>query len=264
MVNPTSAYHDGRHIRMKWRQLRRAAEDPPFLRSNLRVGLAAGASLEVDIRMLACGRFVCLHDPRLEAETTGRGAVAEADATGIRRLRMQGSGARLLLLDELVDVVRSGNTRPGALVQLDLCSEVAPGAGSAFANSLDGDGAGFVLSGYDWDTVIRLGASVPTLALGYDPTEDAAVRGADAFSLVRETAPEADTIYLHHELVSRSVSDGSRLVARLQAAGHRVDCWTIDCGTPSALPAFYDAMAAGCDEVTTNTPAAWAKTFPAP
>lgn len=264
MVNLTSAYHDGRQIRLKWRQLRQAAGDPPFLLSNLSAGLAAGASLEVDMQLLACGSFVCLHDPLLEAETTGRGAVAETDATAIRRLRMQGSGARLLLLDELVGVMRAGRTRPGALVQLDLCSEVGPGAESALAKALDGDGAGFILSGYDWDTVVRLGASVPTLALGYDPTEDAALPGADVFSLVRETAPNADTIYLHHELVSTSVSDGSRLVARLQALDHRVDCWTIDCGTPNAVRAFRDAVVAGCDEVTTNTPAAWARTFPAP
>ncbi len=263
-MTPTEACYDGRTVRLKWHQLRQTGEDPPFLRRNLRAGLTAGASLEVDIQMVACGSFVCLHEPRLEAETTGHGPVAEAEAAAIRQLRMRGSGEPPLLLEELVGVVRSGQTRPGARVQLDLCGEVDPGAESALAESLGGDGAGFILSGYDWDTVARLGASVPGLALGYDPTEDAAARGVDVLSLVRETAPEADTIYLHHDLVSTSVSDASGLVPRLKALGHRVDCWTIDFGMPDAMRTFRDAAAAGCDEVTTNTPAAWAGAFAAP
>jgi hypothetical protein len=62
----TEARYGGRTVRLKWHKLRRFADDPPFARRNLRAGLAAGASLEVDIRALACGRFVCLHDPLLE------------------------------------------------------------------------------------------------------------------------------------------------------------------------------------------------------
>ncbi len=264
MVIPTSAYHDGRRVRLKWRQLRQAAEDPPFLRRNLRSGLAAGASLEVDIRMLASGDFVCLHEPGLEAETTGRGPVSAVDASAIHRLRMHGSGESPVLLDELVGMVRTGQTGPGALVQLDLCCEVEPGTEAALARSLDGDGAGFILSGYDWDTIARLGAAVPGLALGYDPTEDAAASGADVLALVRETAPAADTIYLHHETVCASVSTGSQLVPRLKALGHRVDCWTIDFGMPDAVRSFRDAAVAGCDQVTTNTATAWAAAFPVP
>lgn len=260
---PTEACYGGRDIRLKWHQLRQAAEDPPFLRRNLRAGLAAGASIEVDIRMLACGNFVCLHEPGLEAETTGRGPVAAADAAAIRRLQMQGSGEPPLLLDELIGLERSGPTRAGARLQLDLCSAVEPGAEAALAEALGGDGAGFILSGYDWHTVARLGASVAGLALGYDPTEDAAAGDADVLSLVRETAPEADTIYLHRGLVSGAVAGGNSLVRRLQASGHRVDCWTIDFGLPDAMRIFRDAAAAGCDEVTTNTPAAWAQVFSA-
>jgi hypothetical protein len=56
-----------RTIRLKWHKLRLRLEDAPFDRRNLALGLAAGASLEVDLQPLACGRFVCLHDAELES-----------------------------------------------------------------------------------------------------------------------------------------------------------------------------------------------------
>ena len=63
---------------LKWHMLRRCADDTPFGAANLERGLELGAFLEVDLRRLACGHFVCLHDPELESETTGRGPVADA------------------------------------------------------------------------------------------------------------------------------------------------------------------------------------------
>jgi hypothetical protein len=39
-------------VRLKWHKLRRHPDDPPFGRANLRAGLAAGASLEIDLRRL--------------------------------------------------------------------------------------------------------------------------------------------------------------------------------------------------------------------
>ena len=64
-----SIRHGDRGIRLKWHKLRRRADDPPFHRPNLAAGLAAGASMEVDIQPLADGGFVCLHDWTLETQT---------------------------------------------------------------------------------------------------------------------------------------------------------------------------------------------------
>ena len=255
---PTDAWFAGRKIRLKWRQLRQQPQDPPFTRANLRAGLAAGASLEVDIQRLAGGRFVCLHEPLLEAETTGRGPVVAADAEAVSEMRMLGSGERPLLLDELVDIVRAGPTGPGALVQLDLCSDVAVGAETALVELLSNNTDRFILGGYDWVTVARLGALTPGLALGYDPSEDFMARGGDVVSLVRDTASEAETIYLRHDLVAGAPS----MVSQLQAYGHRIDAWTIDAGVPNAQRDFDAVAAAGCDQITTNTPAAWADAYP--
>ena len=116
----TEARCGDRKVRLKWHELRRFADDPPFKRRNLRAGLAMGASLEVDIRALACGQFVCLHDPILEKETTGKGPVAQADAASVSRLQVRASHEPPLLLDELVKIIRTEPTHPSALLQLDL------------------------------------------------------------------------------------------------------------------------------------------------
>ena len=260
---PTDLIHDGRPVRLKWHKLKLAAGDPPFARRNLTAGLAAGASLEVDIRPLACGRFVCLHDPLLEDETTGQGAVAEADAAAVAGLRMLGSnGEAPLLLDELVRMASAGPAAPSALVQLDLhvsAAEIDGAAVAAFAAALNGAGERFILSGGDWDAVTRLGGGVAGLALGYDPTDDAGEASTDAIlRLVGDRAPDADTIYLYRKTIRAAHERGDDLVARLRGRGHRVDCWTIDHGDDEATADLMAALATGCDQITTNTPRAWA------
>ena len=151
----TEARYRGRTVRLKWRKLRRFADDPPFARRNLRAGLASGASLEVDIRALACGRFVCLHGPLLEHETTGQGPVAQVDAAAVSRLQMRAGGEPPLLLDELVQIMRTGPTHPSALVQLDLYGGIDTVAERAFTAALRGAARGFILGAYDWDVVSR-------------------------------------------------------------------------------------------------------------
>jgi len=255
---PTHVEYDGRTVRLKWHKLRRLPEDPPFARGNLRVGLAAGASLEVDIRAVACGRFVCLHDPQLESETTGQGPVAAADAKGLARIRMRGSDEPLFLLDELVEMVRAGPEHPSALVQLDLYGEVDAAAAEIFASTLDGVGRGFILSGHDWNNVSRLGASVPGLALGYDPS-DRGTSSSEVLRVVEETAPQADTIYLHRKIVRTAHERDDGLIGKLRERGHRIDCWTIDHGKRNAEQDLLAALMSGCDQITTNTPTAWAR-----
>jgi glycerophosphoryl diester phosphodiesterase len=246
-------------VRLKWHKLRQRPFDPPFARANLRAGLAAGASLEVDLRRLACGRFVCLHDGLLESETTGEGRVAGIDAAAIGRLGMRAApGERPILLDELAAIVRAGPCAPDALVQLDLKdAEIETATRANFAEMLDDVAGRFILNGCDWAAVRRLGGAVPGLVLGYDPYDDAGDDPAEALRAICDRAPGADTIYLHRALVRAAHERGDPLVARLRAQGHRVDCWTIDHGSPAALADLRIALAAGCDQITTNSAAAW-------
>ena len=166
-------------------------------------------------------------------------------------------GEQPLLLDELAAAVRAGPCAPGALVQLDLKATAAAigDASALLAATLCGITAHFILSGCDWDAVQRLGGEVPGLALGYDPYDDAGNHPAEAMRAVRERAAEADTVYLHRDLVRAAHERGEPLVARLRAQGHRVDCWTIDHGRPAAVADLRAAIAAGCDQITTNSAA---------
>lgn len=257
---PTELQRGGRRIRLKWHQVRRQPEDPPFARRNIVRGLAAGASIEVDLRPLTCGSWVCLHDPELEDETTGTGPVAEADAATVRGLRMRAGGEPPLFLDELVELVRASPVAPGAVVQLDFQTvgvTLTDRSVAAFTAAFAGRGAPFILSGYDWNMVRRLGGGVAGLALGWDPSLEAAGGEVDLFRLARETAPEADTLYLHRALVRLSHQRGDGLMARLAECGQRVDCWTLDCGEPGAAEDLAAAIATGCHQVTTNTALAW-------
>jgi glycerophosphoryl diester phosphodiesterase len=171
---------------------------------------------------------------------------------------MRGGGTPLLL-DELAGLVGAARNHPSASVQLDLkgasAREIDGDVATAFAAALAGPGARFILSGGDWEAVMRLGGAVDGLALGYDPIDDAGVDvDADTLErLIRAIAPDAHTIYLHRECVRASQARGDGLVARLKAWGHRIDCWTIDFADADADADLGCAVAAGCDAITTNT-----------
>lgn len=259
---PIVLRYAGRTVRLKWRKLKRHPDDPPFARRNLRAGLAAGASLEVDIRPLACGHFICLHDAQLEEETTGQGLVADAEVSSIARLEMRGAdGEPPLLMDEIAAAMRDAPAGASALVQLDLqasSADIDATAIKAFASAVAGLEDRFILNGYDWDAVTRLGGGIAGLALGYDPIEDAVAGAPGLARLIREKAPEAHTIYLYRQLVRDSYERDDGLVADLHKHGYQVDCWTIDHGTPGADSDLVAAISVGCDQITTNTATAWA------
>src|SRR6476661_5045948 len=110
-------------IWIKWHRLRRVAGDVDFTVARLREGLAAGASMEIDLRRHAEQGFVCLHDAVLESETSGRGPIADTSVKELRRLRMRGPDGAitdqpLLLLEDLVETAR--DSHPDTVVQFDL------------------------------------------------------------------------------------------------------------------------------------------------
>jgi hypothetical protein len=111
---------------------------------------------------------------RNQGAPTGLGPVAEIDAAAVSRLKMRGgAGEPPLLFDELLQTVRTAPTHAATLVQLDLkttADEIDAAAGAAFARALDGLASRFILSGYDWEAVTRLGGGVAGLAFGYDPS----------------------------------------------------------------------------------------------
>ncbi len=269
-----------RRVRLKWHMLRRAGGDPPFHRPNLLAGLSLGASMEVDIQCLSDGEFVCLHDETLETETDGTGPVAKADSATIASLRQRdSSGAALgpapLTLAELLAIIadNADKTEKGAVVQLDLKDSVAaitPAVIDRFARQVGPVAAHVSLSGEDWSAVTRLGSGVRGLSLGYDPTmqvigEDRSIGDLSGLTdHVAATSPEAETVYLHHALIAAAAERDLDLVGAFHGQERRVDCWTIGTDRPQAEALLRMAVAAGVDQITTDTPrdlqALWAGT----
>ena len=206
-------------IMLKWHRLRLVAGDVDFTAARLRQGLAAGASMEIDLRRHAERGFVCLHDGVLESETNGRGAVAAASVPDLRRLRMRGpdgaiTGEPLLLLDDLVEIAR--DSHPDAVVQFDLKEHLADldeATISSFARLVAPSAQRFLLSGDDWNAVRAIGERVdgPEARISIRPTcprREASKSAKDFSDFTRFTlaaAPNASIIYLDYRLVLASL-----------------------------------------------------------
>ena len=261
----------GRAVRLKWHKLRRDADDPAFHRPNLAAGLAAGASMEVDVQLLSDGEFVCLHDETLDTETDGTGPVAAADSRTIAGLRHRDGAGRAtgpapLTLRELVAILQdnAATAAEGAVVQLDLkesADALTDAAIERFSTLVAPAAALLSLSGEDWPAVSRLGGRVHGLSLGYDPTMrvlDEALTVGDLSGLadhVASAAPEAETVYLHHSLLAAARDRRVDLVGALHRQGRLVDCWTLGTDRPGTEALLRLALESGVDQITTDTPA---------
>lgn len=260
----------GHRVRLKWHRLRRQRDDVAFTPRRLIEGLALGASMEVDLRAHADHGFVCLHDDRLDHETTGTGPVASASAEFLRSLAMRREDGRatadpLILLEDLAELAR-GNAASGALIQLDL-KEEATGFNSAaaegFRRTVASIAQSCILSGGDWNAVSRLAEGVPGLRLGFDPCTDDTLgqltSEADCAHFVGDalaTAPEADMIYLEYEIVLAATRLGVDLVAAFHASGKTVDAWTLNTDAPRAAEQLSALVALQVDQITTDEPQA--------
>ena len=251
-------------IWIKWHRLRRVAGDVDFTAARLREGLAAGASMEIDLRRHAEHGFVCLHDAVLESETSGQGPIATASVAELRRLRMRGpdkatTGEPLLLLDDLVEI--AGESHPNALVQFDLkerLSALDEETMSSFARLVAPSAGRFLVSGDDWNAVRELGSRATGLKLGFDPSDTAQAKGlktakdfADFTAFTLGAAPGASMIYLWYPLVLASVASGYDMIAGLHAGGRKVDAWTFDI-TANSSADLDRLIASGVDQITSN------------
>ena len=116
-----------------------------------------------------------------------------------------------------------------------------------------------ILSGDDWRAVRALGARVPGLRLGFDPSElpeAGGLKTADDFArFARFTiaaAPEATFIYLEYRLVLAAIGAGYDLVGDLHGASRLVDAWTLDLTSPQDLEALSVLIGSGVDQISSN------------
>lgn len=72
-------------------------------------------------------------------------------------------------------------------------------------------------------------------------------------------APRISTFYVNHHLLARSLDDGFNWAEALHEVGIKLDAWTMDATDPVAMANLPRLVAAGVDQVTTNTPLALAR-----
>lgn len=266
---PVAIERAGRRTLLKWHRARRRAGDPAFTGRRILEGMAAGASLEVDLVLHADDGFAVLHDLELDRATTGHGPVRAATAASLRGLRLRDeAGAPLadppMLLEDLARLIARAGAGPGTLLQLDYKEDAAaltPGAVATFAAALRDIAPSCILSSGDAAAVRRLAAGVPGLRIGHDPCHMGAIERLEASRAypgfvagALAEAPEAELFYLDHQLILFAAADGFDLVAAFHAAGRRVDAYTLQSTDPASLATAERLLALAVDQITTDDP----------
>jgi glycerophosphoryl diester phosphodiesterase len=260
---------NGHRTLLKWHRARRHIGDVAFTGERILQGMALGASIEVDLRKHASGGFSVLHDETLDRETTGSGPVAEASAETLRGLYLRDNNGlptshRLMLLDDLAELLAGKPIAEGARLQLDLkeySSALDEADLVAFAAAIRPLARHCILSGGDAEAVDRLAASLPALAIGYDPCNeevfDHLEASKDFAGFVRDAldaSPNAGMIYLHYLLVLFADDIGFDLVDAFHRDGRHVDVYTLQVTDAEATELALRLIRLQADQITTDDP----------
>lgn len=254
---------------LKWHRARRFGTDPVFTGRRIVEGMAAGASVEVDLVIHGDHGFAVLHDLSLDHDTTGHGLVRETPAAVLRGLHLRGAdGAPIpdtvMLLDDLAALIQQQGAHPDAVLQLDYKQDAAaltPAAIATFVLALRPVAGHFILSSGDAAAVTLLADPVPGLRIGHDPCHDGALeRLQDTLDFTGFVAgavaasPKAEMIYLDHRLVLTAAKLGFDLIAAFHVADRRVDAYTIQTADAAGLAAATRLLDLKADQITTDDP----------
>lgn len=269
MGDPLYIDRDGHRTWIKWHRGRRKASDPVFTGHRIMEAMRLGASVEVDLVIHADHGCAVLHDKTLDRETTGRGLVRDASADTIRALNLRGNDNaplpdRVMLLEDICDLLVRNPPHPEALLQLDFKEDLAaldPLTVENFAASVGPVAAHMIVSGGDANAISLLASSTQKLKLGYDPSDEARFKAAIAHGNIQTfvddavaALPGTDLIYLHWEIVTRSADAGFDIVGAFHQAGKRIDAWTIRDVNSSTLPQVNRLLQLKVDQITTDDP----------
>ncbi len=259
----------GHRARPKWHRGRRRASDTVFTGARIGEGMAAGASVEVDLVQHGSGGFAVLHDDTLDRETTGTGAVAHHTAADLHRLKLRDNAGNptdhpLMLFDDLCAMVAGGMVHPDALLQLDLKEQgtiFTAADVTGFQHAVTPVAANMILTGGDPDAVALLSSHVEGLRTGYDPCEDPDLSGVrasgDYAEFVRAAcaaAPDAKFIYLDIRFVLAADAAGFDVIAAFHQTGRPVDAWTMRDARPERRDVLRRLLELGADQITTDDP----------
>lgn len=269
MNDPLYIERGGHRTWLKWHRGRRRASDPVFTGARILEAMRLGASVEVDLVIHGDHGCAILHNFSLEKETTGTGLVRETSAAALRQLHLRDNdGAplaeRVMLLEDLCFLLAKTPPHPDALLQLDFKEELAaldPLTVENVAASIAPVASSLILSGGDFNAISLLANASQMLKIGYDPcygdslerlraTKDYNTFISDAL----RTAPNAEMIYLHHQIVLAADEAGFDLIGAVHAAGRRVDAWTINTVNSTTISQVNRLLQLEVDQITTDDP----------
>lgn len=269
MTAPVRLIRDGHPTFLKWHRARRTRTDPVFTGRRILEGMAAGASVEVDLVIHAGHGMAVLHDTHLGEDSTGSGPVREKSADQLRALNLRDNSGMpiaepVMLLEDLARLMAEGEVHPDALLQLDFKEDAAaldPLTIANFAAAVGPVAPNMILSSGDAEAVALLTDATPGLKIGYDPCHDGALerlaetrdyRGfvADAVA----ASPNAEMIYLEWRLVLAAADDGFDIVAAFHANNRRIDAYTVQLADEAGLATIEKLLALKVDQITTDDP----------
>ncbi len=270
MSDPVSVIRSGHRTFFKWHRGRRRASDPVFTGRRILEGMALGASVEVDLVIHGGNGFAVLHDhEHINRETTGSGPTKALTGAEMRALRLRGNdGApiddRVMLLEDLCELLRAKPPAPGALLQLDFKENqgpLEPETIAAFNAAVTPVAANMILSSGEAESVAALAANTPGLRIGHDPCHKgalerlAATRDFKGFvATAIADAPRAEMIYLAYPMVLAAGDAGIDVVAMFHAANRRVDAYTIKTADAATLVIVQRLLSLKVDQITTDDP----------
>ncbi len=269
MSDAISIARNGHRTFFKWHRGRRFFADPVFTGRRILEGMALGASVEVDLVLHASSGLAVLHDLTLDDDTTGTGKVRATSAAVLRTLHLRRNDGqpipdRVMLLEDLAALLVATPPHPDALLQLDFKEDAAAldaATVSNFVAAVTPVARSMILSAGDAAAVKRLTDATPGLKVGYDPCHDGALErlaqtrdfaGFVADALI--ASPRAEMIYLAYQLVLGAADAGFDIVDAFQAAGKRIDAYTINRSNEAGIAIANRLLALKVDQITTDDP----------
>jgi glycerophosphoryl diester phosphodiesterase len=234
---------DGHRTRLKWHRARRRLSDAPFTVPRIREGLAAGASVEIDVRIRRNGVVEVRHDPRHWWRPDAAAVGSLADLSGIVAV-----GDALLQLD-IKD--------PGAVLRRRMGARPR----ETVRQVLGELGSSVILSADDPAAVAVYAEALPAARTGTDPCTRDNVRDLQRTGDVRgfvaatvAAAPAATTVYLAHRVVTGAADAGTDIVAAFHDEGMTVDAYTVPTADDTTMPLLERLLELRVDQITTDDP----------
>lgn len=198
--------------------------------------------LETDVRTTRDGALVCFHDASLLRTTGERGAVADLDLGGVRRLRVDGR-------EPVPTLAEAMHSLPEARWAIDLKDERSVDAMATLLVANPGWAARICVAGAWSRRLMRLRAGVPevTTALGW---RDLTALIASSRSRTRAPTRLARGSFAHVPYrLGRFPVYAERVVGQAHGMGIRVAVWTVN-----DAPTMGMLLDAGVDGIITDHP----------